>query len=184
MVINTWDIEDDSIDPPVVGDIGEYPIIFFAVEDVAHSDDTAVVDIEATATVTGSSYIAVDGLRRWPTVYSGPGWRYEAHGTAPVNGPVRLHGTFHANHMGTPDVRGRVIRVRIESVEMRLEPWPGDPGGRQAWRPIPGTIRHRDVGAAPRRYDDETPTPGGSRFDWAVIVDLDLTDPGESGSAS
>lgn len=176
MVINTWDIEDDGIDPPVVGDIGEYPLIFRAARS---PDDTAVVDIEATATVTGSSYIAVDGLRRWPMVYSGPGWKYEAHETVPENGPVQLYGTFHANYMGTPGVRGRILRVRIESVEKRLVPWPGRSDGGQIWQPIPGTILHRDVEVAPKMYRDETPTPRGARSDWAVIVDLDLTDPGE-----
>lgn len=180
-MIDTWDIEVGAIVPPSVGDIGEYPLIF---EATRSPDDTAVVDIAAKVAVTGSSYIADDGLRRWPTVYSAAGWKYERHETAPQNGTVRLHGTFHADHIGAPGVRGRIIGVRIESVEMRLIRWPDQPDGRQVWCPIPGTILHRDVATAPRRYDDETPTPRGRRSDWAVIVDLELTDPGESGSAS
>lgn len=162
-------IEDGTAAPPRVGDVGDYTLSFRDADDPDPSD-LSVIMIEAIADSAGPPYRGADGIQRWPTELHGLGWRVVRDEFRPRIGPVRLHGSFHAEFYGVDGVRARITRVQIESMEMRR------PTGDNAWMPVRGTRQYRDVDEAPRWVYDENRDPAGYRLDRAVIVDLDLTD--------
>ncbi len=176
--IASWMLGDGSPPPPIVGGIGDYEIAFRE-EDVGDPSDAAVSELVALAIPDGAPTATGRGedLRtRWPTRLRGVGWDVPWAASRPVTGPVRVRGTVYAHHRyhGRPDrVRGRILRVRIESVLMRADE------DRDRYFPVPGTHRYRDVDACPRWFggpSEAIPEDGGIRYEWAAIVDLDLAD--------
>ncbi|TWS25977.1 hypothetical protein FK268_01630 [Tsukamurella sputi] len=176
--IASWMLGDGSPPPPVVGGIGDYAIAFRE-EDVVDASDAGVSELTGIAVPDGAPSVTGRGderRMRWPTRLRGIGWEVFWGASRPTSGPVRVRGTVYADYVygGRPvRVRGRILRVQIESVLMHLD----EERGRYA--AVPGTYRYRDVEECPRWFggpSEMTAEDGGAREEWAAIVDLDLAD--------
>lgn len=176
--IASWMLGDGSPTPPVVGEIGEYRIAFR--EEAEHDpSDAAVSELIGTATSEGEpTPFGRRGETKtlcWPTTLQGPGWEVSWMSPRPPGGVERVGGSVYADHVyyGKPkSVRGRILRVQIESVLMRVNHKLG------RWEAIPGTYEYRDVETCPQWFGGrETTGPDEAREEWAAIVDLDLAVP-------
>lgn len=176
--IASWMLGDGSPPPPAVSEIGEYAIAF---REEASFDptDAGVTEIAGIAVPDGAPSVSGRGddrRMRWPTRLRGVGWEVSWGASRPTVGPIRVRGTVHADYVyfGRPvRVRGRILRVQIESVLMRADE------DRDRYVPVPGTLRYRDVEACPRWFggpSEAITEDGGFRREWAAIVDLDLAD--------
>ncbi|KXP13545.1 hypothetical protein AXK57_05020 [Tsukamurella pulmonis] len=161
-----------------MGGIGEYAIAFRE-EQTFDPTDQGVSELAGVAVPGGAPSVTGRGddrRMRWPTRLRGVGWEVSWAASRPAVGPVRVRGTVYADHVyrGRPfRVRGRILRVRIESVLMRVD------RDRGRYVGISDTKRYRDVDACPRWFggpSEATAEDGGVRRESAVIVDLDLAD--------
>lgn len=175
--IASWMIGDGWPTPPAVGEIGEYEIVV----DVPVRDDPsdlAVTDLTGQAIPDGPPFTSgppEDVHQVWPTRLHGVGWEARWRARRPMSGAVRVRATLAADQMyGSPiPVRGRILRVQIESVLMRVD------HDRDRYVVVPGTYRYRDVDVCPQWFggpSEATDEDDGMRQEWAVIVDLDLAD--------
>ncbi|NMD54891.1 MULTISPECIES: hypothetical protein [Tsukamurella] len=176
--IASWMLGDGSPPPPIVGEIGEY-VIGFREADAHDPSDAAVSELTALAIPDGAPSVTGRGderRMRWPTRLRGVGWEVFWGASRPASGPVHVRGTVYADYVygGRPvRVRGRILRVQIESVLMHLD----EERGRYV--AVPGTYRYRDVDECPQWFggpSEATAEDGGMRQEWAAIVDLDLAD--------
>lgn len=191
VLVGTLPIEDGQTPPPVVGEVGHFPLIFCEVGTEAADSDATVSVVSARAEPVGDGSPRRGGLRwdgtvrndppHWATRLHGDGWSAFWLAPRPVLGEVRLRGTLAGDLAITTSssVRGRVTRVRVVT-----ETFTGP--GRQR---IPARQRLRDVDVSPIRFDRglRTPEPGRAgrhapvRADpclteTGVLVDLDLDD--------
>ncbi|CAM3763622.1 hypothetical protein ACXYTP_07985 [Tsukamurella ocularis] len=176
--IGSWMLGDGSPLPPVVGEIGEYKIAFRE-EAVVDPSRAAVTELVGEAVPDGAPSVTGRGddqRTRWPTRLRGIGWEVDWGASRPVTGSVRVRGMVcadYAYHRNRVRVRGRILRVQIESVLMRIDE------DRDRYAVVPGTYRYRDVEACPQWFGgptEATAEDGGVRQEWAAIVDLDLAD--------
>lgn len=176
--IASWMLGDGSPPPPVVGGIGDYAIAFRE-EDVVDASDAGVSELTGIAVPNGAPSVSGRGddrRMRWPTRLRGVGWEVFWAASRPACGPVRVRGSVYTDHVysGRPArVRGRILRVQVESVLMRVD------RERDRYVTVPGTFRYRDVHTCPQWFggpSEATAEDGGVRQEWAAIVDLDLAD--------
>lgn len=125
--IESWMLGDGSPPPPVVGENGEY-VIGFREERVPDPSNASVTELGGEAIPDGAPSVTGRGddrRMRWPTRLKGVGWDVFWGASRPAVGGVRVRGTVYADyvHHGRPvRVRGRILRVQLESVLMRIAP--------------------------------------------------------------
>ena len=180
IVVDSWEIE-CCAPPPVVGEQSSWRPVFVPSEDHPLASE-----------------------HRWTVVAHDPAPRLHRDGVTAAWGGVRteppqpgehcLHGFLYgAAHLfeDLPPLAGRVRRIRVISDEREV-----DPENARALRPVPGSVRTRDVDASPRwfawphRQPNEpagtastagtnlrfaAAAPGPGRYETGVVVDLLVT---------
>lgn len=191
VLVGTLPIEDGQIPPPVVGDVGVFPLLFREAGPEADGPDATTTTVQARAEPVGDGVptrgaMMWDGTVRddpphWPIRLHGNGWTATWLAPRPVIGEVRLHGTLVGDFAFMTDsrVRGRVTRIRVVT-----ETFVGPDRER-----VPGLQILRDVDVSPVGFDQGLVAPAPGRTGWCspvpadprvaetgVLLDLDLDD--------
>lgn len=189
VLVGTLPIEDGQTPPPVVGEVGHYPLLFRETDPEAGPDATTTT-VQARAEPIGDGLPSLGGMSwdgtvhdeppHWPTRLHGNGWTASWSAPRPVVGEVRLHGTLVGDFafMTGSRVRGRVTRARVVT-----ETFTG-PDRRR----VPALQELREVETSPTRFDHglvlvpDVRRPGRRRLapgdprvvETGVLLDLDL----------
>lgn len=195
VLVGELPIEDGQTPPPVVGEIGSFPLIFG--EALGGEPDATVATFDVRVEPLNGGAPRGPGQRWdgtphdrppvWPSVIHGDGWSAHWSAPRPVVGRARLGGTLVGDLAISSRqwVRGRVARVRVVAETIDTSP----PVQRD-WRRIAGAQRLREMQSSPRWFDHGLVLPPDAPTDtWVspvpadpyvqeigVLVDLDLDD--------
>lgn len=165
-------IADGQIDPPEVGAVTSFPLMFH--ETQASEPDVVTVRGELEP-VPGPPVQRGDGLT-WSGLLRGDGWTASWDGRRPRTGRVEVTGQF-LGVMGidaTGHVRGRVTTVQVVSMFWKRV------DTRARWEPLARRRDYRRVERSPRFFSDERmftdDPPDVSRSEIGVLITLDLDD--------
>ncbi|MCR5978411.1 hypothetical protein GDN83_11855 [Gordonia jinghuaiqii] len=172
VLVDELAISDGQIDPPEVGVVTSFPLLF--TETSAGEPDSV--------TVRGTLEPAERGPRksgdgwRWSGLLRGDGWTATRRGRRPLTGRVELTGQF-MGVMGIDAdgwVRGRVTSVQVATMFWVRDDTP------MRWAPVPRRREYRTVEKSPRFFSDERAFDGDppalSRCEIGVLITLDLDD--------
>lgn len=195
VLVGTLPIEDGQTPPPVVGEIGTFPLIF---AEARHDQPDATASTWRVRAEPGNDGkprgpgrrwdgIPHDRPPYWPTTLHGDGWSANWPAPRPLTGRVELRGTLVGDMSISSQqwVRGRVIRAHVVTETIDTS----DPD-QTRWRPIPALQSLREVEVSPRWFADglvappDAPTTGwyapvpGDPYvvEAGVLVELDLDD--------
>ena len=172
VLVDRTAISDGQIDPPEIGAVTSFPLLF--TETPAAAPDA--VTVRGTLEPAGRGPSQWRDVWQWSGLLRGDGWTATWHGRRPLTGRVEVTGQF-MGVMGidaTGWVRGRVTSVQIASTFWeRVDT-------RERWAPVAGRREYKTVKRAPRFFSDERMfndnPPAPARADIGVLITLDLDD--------
>jgi hypothetical protein len=172
ILIDEIAISDGQIDPPDVGSVISFPLLF--TETAASAPDAVTVRGNLEPAQHGPAQRR-DGWQ-WSGLLRGDGWTATWHGPRPMTGQVEVTGQF-VGVMGidaTGWVRGRVTSVQVVTMFWeRVDT-------RERWAPVLGRREYRTVDRSPRFFSDDRlfndNPPALSRDEIGALITLDLDD--------
>lgn len=172
VLVDELAISDGQIEPPEVGAVTSFPLLF--TETTATAPEA--VTVRGTLEPAERRPMQSHDDWQWHGLLRGDGWTATWHGQRPLTGRVEVTGQF-MGVMGidaTGWVRGRVTNVQIATMfSERVDT-------RERWAPVPGRREYRTVDRSPyffsdeRMFDDDP--PASSRREIGALITLDLDD--------
>lgn len=169
VLIDRLAVEDGQIEPPVVGAVTSFPLLF--IESVGTQPDSMTV----RATLEPGKRGPVEGKSwSWYGLLRGDGWTATWTGPRPRTGLVEVTGQF-VGVIGI-DATGRV-RGRVTRVDVVTEYW-NRVDTRERWTPVAGRRDYRAVDRSPRFFDDQRydDPPEVARVEVGALITIDLDD--------
>jgi hypothetical protein len=173
--VEAWQIE-CCMDPPAVGSVVSWPLVFVTRADADRDEGAGLVELDLVAWSMGERALAPSTGPRHG-VWLGdpdrvPGLALYWAAPYPAQGRTRVVGYIHEDHHGGvpegfPEARGVVRRIQVETARM-IEAEP------RLWRPTADPPSYEDVALAPSTFRSVLNRGSVWTAQRGILVDLEI----------